>query len=276
MSALWSQPAVLLSTSAVTLAAVLLLWLVSVARRDASVVDPFWGPGFVIIATTAYLVGEGFEPRRLLVVAMVAIWGLRLGLHLLTRNLHEGEDRRYRAMRDHWGASFWWVSLGTVFLLQGVLMWIISMPIQVVAAASGPPAFTPGDALGATLWAIGMFFETVGDWQLRRFKADPTNKGKVFDRGLWAYTRHPNYFGDAMVWWGVFTVATSVPGGWWTVFGPVLMTFFLVSVSGVAMLERDIAERRPEYRAYIERTSAFIPWPPRQTPAASPRTPNGR
>jgi steroid 5-alpha reductase family enzyme len=270
MPDLLGQTDVLTWTGVVTLVAVLSLWLISLLRRDASVVDPFWGPGFVLIAVTAYLVGSGFEPRRLLITGMVAIWGLRLGLHLLARNLHEGEDRRYRAMREHWGDSFWWVSLGTVFLLQGTLMWIISMPVQVATTAPGPPAFAFLDSVGVTFWGIGMFFEAVGDWQLRRFKADPANAGKVLDRGLWAYTRHPNYFGDAMVWWGIFFVAAAVRGGWLTVFGPLLMTFFLIKISGVAMLERDIGERRPEYRDYIERTSAFVPWPPK------PRTTDGR
>jgi steroid 5-alpha reductase family enzyme len=263
MPALFDQPGVLMATATVTLAAMLALWLVSLVRRDASVVDPFWGPGFVLIAATAYAAGEGFEPRRLLVIAMVAIWGLRLGAHLLTRNLREGEDRRYRAMRDYWGASFWWVSLATVFLLQGLLMWTISLPVQVAATAPAPPALKLTDAIGIGCWLVGMFFEAVGDWQLRRFKADPGNSGKVLDRGLWAYTRHPNYFGDALVWWGIFAVAASTPGGGWTVFSPLLMTFFLVKVSGVAMLERDIADRRPAYRDYVERTSAFFPWPPK-------------
>jgi len=254
--------AVLQSTALVTLAAVSVLWLISLWRRDASVVDPFWGPGFVLIAGVAYALGDGYEPRRLLISGMVAIWGLRLGAHLLARNLHEGEDRRYAAMRAHWGASFRWVSLATVFLLQGVLMWLISLPLQLVASAARPAQLTPFDLIGVALWGVGIFFEAVGDAQLRRFKADPENRGKVLDTGLWAYTRHPNYFGDAMVWWGMFTVAAAVPGGWWTVFSPALMTFFLLRVSGVTMLERDIADRRPGYREYVERTSAFFPWPP--------------
>jgi len=263
MSYLLEQPTVLTTTASVTLAAVVLLWLISLVRRDASVVDPFWGPGFVIIASVAYAVGDGFGPRRVLITAMVAIWGLRLGLHLLARNLHEGEDRRYRAMREYWGDSFPWVSLATVFLLQGVLMWLISLPIQVVAAAGAPRTLTVLDGIGVLSWVVGMFFEAVGDRQLRRFKADPANRGRVLDTGLWAWTRHPNYFGDAMVWWGIFAVAAAVPGGWWTLFSPMLMTFFLLEVSGVAMLERDIADRRPAYRDYVARTSAFIPWPPK-------------
>ena len=261
---LLEQPQILLATASVTLVTMLFLWLVSLARRDASIVDPFWGPGFVMIAVTALVVGDGFEPRRLLISAMVVVWGLRLGLHLLVRNLGHGEDRRYGAMRDHWGGSFWWVSLFTVFLLQGVLMWVISLPIQAVAAAGQPRDWTLLDAAGVGLWGIGMFFETVGDLQLRRFKANAGNAGKVLDRGLWRYTRHPNYFGDAMVWWGLFAVAGATTGGALLAFSPALMTFFLLKVSGVAMLERDIAERRPAYRDYIERTSSFFPWPPKK------------
>jgi steroid 5-alpha reductase family enzyme len=269
MLSISNHPEVFFATAAVTFTAVLVMWAVSLARHDASVVDPFWGPGFVLIAATAYTIGAGFEPRRLLVAGMVAIWGLRLGFYLLGRNLHEGEDRRYAAMRNYWGASFWWVSLGTVFLLQGVLMWIISLPIQVVMVASTPDVVTATDVGGLIFWGVGMYFEAVGDLQMRRFKSDPGNRGKVMDRGLWRYTRHPNYFGDAMVWWGIFLVAASVPGGVWTAISPLLMTFFLVKVSGVAMLERDIATRRPAYRDYIRSTSAFIPWPPKPRTADS-------
>ena len=269
--ALLDQTDVLLAAAVVVLAAVLLLWLVSLARHDASVVDPFWGPGFVLVALTAYAVGEGHEPRRLLIVGMTALWGLRLGAHLLRRNLREGEDRRYRAMRAYWGASFAWVSLLTVFLLQGTLMWLISWPIQAAVTAAQPQRFGVLDAIGLLVWSVGFLFEAVGDHQLRRFKADPANSGRVLDRGVWAYTRHPNYFGDALVWWGIFLVAAGTPGGWLTVFAPLMMTFFLLRVSGVTMLERDIAERRPAYRDYVERTSAFIPWPPKERAADGPR-----
>jgi steroid 5-alpha reductase family enzyme len=264
MQSLLAQPAVLGATASVTLAAVVLSWLISLWRRDASVVDPFWGPGFVMIAAVAFWLGSGYQPRRALITAMVAIWGIRLGLHLLARNLREGEDRRYAAMREHWGDAFPWVSLGSVFLLQGMLMWLISLPIQAVATAPGPRALTAFDLIGGVAWGTGMLFEAVGDEQLRRFKADPANRGRVLDSGLWAYTRHPNYFGDALVWWGIFAVAAGVPGGWWTVFSPLMMTFFLLKVSGVAMLERDIADRRPAYREYVERTSAFLPRPPKR------------
>jgi steroid 5-alpha reductase family enzyme len=174
-------------------------------------------------------------------------------------------------MRDHWGSSFWWVSLFTVFLLQGSLMWIISLPIQAVATEVGPEGWTLVDLLGIFLFIIGFLFEAVGDWQLRRFKANPATAGKVLDRGLWRYTRHPNYFEDALIWWGIFIVATLTPGGLLLVFSPVLMTFLLLKVSGVVLLESDIMERRPAYRHYVERTSAFPPWLPK-THATLPET----
>ena len=262
------QPEVLLATAAVTLIAMLSLWLVSLARRDASIVDPFWGPGFVLVTVAALLVGDGLEPRRILMTIMVAVWGLRLGLHLLVRNLNEGEDRRYQSMRDHWGSSFWRVSLFTVFLLQGSLMWIISLPIQAVAAGTGPGGWALADLLGIFLFIIGFLFEAVGDWQLRRFKANPASAGKVLDRGLWRYTRHPNYFGDALIWWGIFMVATLTPGGLLLIFSPILMTFLLLKVSGIVLLESGIAERRPAYRDYVEQTSAFFPWPPKSDAAS--------
>ena len=268
---LLDQPEVLLTTAAVTLIAMLLLWLTSLTRRDASIVDPYWGPGFVLVTVTALLIGAAFEPRGTLMTIMVGVWGLRLGLHLLVRNFHEGEDRRYRSMRDHWGSSFWWVSLFTVFLLQGSLMWIISLPVQAVVTGTGPEGWTLVDVLGILVFITGFLFEAVGDWQLQRFKADPATAGKVLDRGLWRYTRHPNYFGNALIWWGIFIVATSTPGGRLLIFSPILMTFLLLKVSGVVLLESDITERRPAYRNYIEQTSAFFPWLPK-TFATSPET----
>jgi steroid 5-alpha reductase family enzyme len=241
------------------------LWLLSLALRNASIVDIFWGLGFVSIAAIALLhsPGDG-SARRWLLVGMVSGWGLRLAGHLFWRNAGHGEDPRYRAMRRHWGAHFWWVSLFTVFALQAVLMWIVSLPVQLGIAAPGG-ALGALDALGVLLFALGMFFETVGDRQLARFRADPANAGRVMDRGLWRFTRHPNYFGDVCVWWGIFAVALATPYGPWSIVGPALMTFLLLRVSGVPMLERSIGKRRPDYARYAERTSAFLPRPPRRT-----------
>lgn len=255
----------LLAATALTVAGCMVaLWLVSLVLRDASIVDVFWGLGFCVITWLGYLwTGGDVSARRLLLVVMTSLWGLRLAGYLFWRNAGRGEDPRYAAMRRHWGSRFWWVSLLTVFGLQGVLMWIVSLPVQLGLIAPGG-SLGVLDALGIALWALGMCFETVGDWQLARFRADPTHTGGVMDRGLWRYTRHPNYFGDFCVWWGIFAVALSTPHGRWALVGPALMSFLLMRVSGVPMLERSIHKRRPAYAAYAKRTSAFFPRPPGQ------------
>lgn len=255
-----SSSAVLLG---IVLGAMLLLWLVSLARHDASIVDIFWGPGFVLVAAAALTMGGG-EPRRVLVMLLVLVWGGRLGLHIYRRNRDKGEDFRYRAMRLHQGERFWLVSLFTVFGLQGVLLWIIAQPLAAVILLEGPARWTAWDAGGLALWVIGFTIEAVGDEQLRRFRADPASAGKVMRSGLWAWTRHPNYFGDAVQWWGFFAFALNVPGGAWTIFSPLLMTFLLVRVSGVAMLDRALIGRKPGYADYVGNTSAFIPWFPKK------------
>jgi steroid 5-alpha reductase family enzyme len=250
----------------ITLAAVgalmVAVWLLSIALRDASIVDIVWGLGFVVIAVVGYLRGEGFDGRRALLTVLTAAWGLRLALHLLVRNWGAGEDYRYRAMRRRWGPRFPLISLVTVFALQGVIMWVVSLPVQAAQVAPTPDTLTWVDAVGVAVWAVGLTFEVVGDWQLRRFKADPANKGKVMDRGLWRYTRHPNYFGDATTWWGLGIIAVAA-GAWWSLVGPLVMTVFLMRVSGVPMLERRLTRTRPGYEEYARRTSAFVPLPPK-------------
>ena len=254
----------ILVASAFAVAALMaLLWLVSLARADASIVDIAWGPGFALVGLIAALVGDGAPARRWLVAALAGLWGLRLGAYLAWRNHGKGEDWRYRAMRAHHGSAFRWKSAYVVFGLQGALMWFISLPLQVAAAAPAPASLGALDALGLALFALGFHFEAVGDWQLARWKADPANAGRVMDQGLWRYTRHPNYFGDACVWWGLYAIALATPGGWLTLLSPALMTFLLLRVSGVVLLERGLAKRRPEYADYVRRTSAFIPLPPR-------------
>jgi len=256
-------PALFLATLGVSLAAMLVLWAVSLVLQDASIVDLWWGPGFVMLTGCAIALGTGGDAgRRALVFACVALWGLRLGAHLAWRNLGKGEDPRYQAMRRHWGERFPWVSLATVFGLQGVLMWFVSLPVQVAAVSPGGPLGAL-DALGAAVFAVGLVFEAVGDWQLARFRADPAHAGRVMDSGLWRYTRHPNYFGDCCAWWGIWTISASTALGPWTVLSPALMTFLLLRVSGVALLERSIGRRRPDYADYAARTSRFLPWPPR-------------
>lgn len=240
------------------------LWLVSLALKDASIVDIFWGLGFIIALATYFVAGDGWMARKLLVLVLVTVWGLRLSGYILWRNSGQGEDFRYRRIREAAGASFWWRSYFQVFLMQGLLLWVISAPLLAAQHNSEPDGWAITDALGAAVWALGFFFEAVGDWQMARFKADPANKGKVMRHGLWRYTRHPNYFGDATLWWGYFIIAAGTTDGWVTAFGPAIMTVLLMRVSGVALLERSLKREKPEYADYIARTSAFVPWLPRR------------
>lgn len=252
------------ATLAVTAGVFLVLWIVSLRTRNASLVDIWWGPGFALIALLSFaLAPDGALSRRQLVLVLTTIWGLRLGTHLLVRNTGRDEDFRYAAMRKAWGHGFGMKSLTRVFLLQAVLMWMVSFPVQAAMRSATPATLGLLDKLGILVWAFGLFFETVGDLQLSRFKKDPANADRVMDRGLWRFTRHPNYFGDACVWWGLWLIALSVPGGFWSIVGPITMTVLLTSASGVPMLERTIGERRPGYDEYVRRTSAFLPRPPR-------------
>jgi steroid 5-alpha reductase family enzyme len=246
------------------LALVSALWAVSVVLEDTSIVDVFWGSGFVVVAWAAYLLGDGSADRRLLLAVLVTIWGLRLTIYLAHRNLGGGEDYRYAAMRRRHGERWPVRSLFVVFWLQGALLWIVSLPVQVAMGDPTPHGLGVLDLVGTAVWAVGLAFEAVGDWQLSRFKADPANRGKVMDRGLWRYTRHPNYFGDFCVWWGIWLVALATGSAWWTAVGPVVMSVLLTRVSGAALLERSLAKRREGYADYTARTSPFFPWPPRR------------
>lgn len=238
-------------------------WLASVLREDASLVDRFWGGGFALVALVSLAYADRATPRAWLLLAMAVIWGLRLSVYLTWRNWGQGEDYRYAAMRERHGGRFVVVSFFTVFVFQGVLTWFISLPLQVgISAQSGELNLL--DYAGAVFWLAGLLFESIGDLQLARFKAAPANKGMVMDRGLWRYTRHPNYFGDALVWWGIYVVAVSAPYGAYTVLSPLLMTFLLLRVSGVRLLEKKLRKTRPEYAAYAARTNAFFPGPPKK------------
>ena len=250
-----------------TVAALMLVtWLVSLPLRNASIVDLIWGLGFVLVAWAVRLTVDGNAARQWLLVAMVTIWGLRLSIYLTWRNHGNGEDYRYQAMRRHWGPRFWWVSLFTVFALQGVLMWTVSIGVQ-LGQVPDTPGLGPLAALGVLVWIVGITFEAVGDAQLARFKGNPDNRGKVMDQGLWRYTRHPNYFGDACVWWGIALVAAESGLGAFGIIGAVVMTVLLRRVSGVTLLEKSLKKRREGYEEYIARTSPFIPRPPRKTSA---------
>jgi steroid 5-alpha reductase family enzyme len=255
-----------LTVMSITLAAaaglMLCVWLLSLVKKDASIVDTFWGLGFILIAVVCCAIGKGYEQRRILMTALTAIWGFRLATHIFWRNKGKGEDFRYRAMRARHAERFALVSLYSVFALQGLLMWVISLPLQIGESSREPARLTWLDSVGVIVWLIGFALESIGDLQLARFKANPNNKGKVMDRGLWRYTRHPNYFGDALLWWGIFLIAMSTPAGIWTVISPLIMTGLLMKVSGVALLEKTLMKTKPEYRDYVRRTNAFFPWLP--------------
>lgn len=260
------QASVFLATALAVLLAVVSLWVVSVRIKDASIVDIFWGLGFVLIAWVTRFVADGDGVRQNVLVLCTTLWGVRLGAYLFWRNHGKGEDYRYRAMRKKHGDRFPIVSLRTVYLTQGLLMWIVSMPLQLGQMKTSPTGLGVVGIIGIAFWAVGLAFESIGDWQLARFKADPASAGKVMDRGLWSWTRHPNYFGDVCVWWGLFLIAVR-PGGFTiaAIIGPIVMTGLLLKVSGVPMLERTIGRRRPGYTEYIARTSSFFPRPPKRS-----------
>ena len=239
-----------------------ILWLVSLWLKNSSIVDIFWGTGFVIANWVYFiLTPDGFMLRKIIISILVTIWGLRLSIYILLRNFGKPEDFRYQKWRKESGKKWWWKSYFQVFLLQGVLLGVISIPLLAAQINPLPDHLTALDFLGIAVWLFGFYFESMGDYQLARFKANPENKGKVMDKGVWRYTRHPNYFGDSAQWWGYFLIAAAA-GGWWTIYSPILMTLFLLRVSGVALLEKTM-EKRPGYKEYIRKTSAFVPWFPK-------------
>ena len=237
-------------------------WQFSFIRKDVSIVDSLWSLFFLLAAGIFALETLPLTARGQLVLALVAIWALRLSIFITIRNCGEPEDYRYQTIRANNEPGFAFKSLSLVFGLQGVLAWIIALPLLPAITQDTPLGII--DALAATLWLIGFVFEAGGDLQLYRFKNDPNNKGQVLDSGLWRYTRHPNYFGDFCIWWSFYLFAVSA-GGWWSIISPLLMTFLLLKVSGVAMLESTISERRPKYADYIRRTNAFFPGLPKTT-----------
>lgn len=255
----------------VTIACLMLAtWSLSLLRRDASIVDIVWGLGFVLVAWAAKFVTGASGSGNWLLLAMVTVWGVRLAGYLAKRNLGKGEDFRYQAMRRKHGERFAIVSLYTVFGLQGALMFVVSIPVTMGQRNTGAGAGFVA-LLGFIVWAVGMYFEAVGDAQLARFKRDPENAGQIMDQGLWALTRHPNYFGDAMVWWGLAIVGSSQGAGVWAFLGAAVMTVLLVRVSGAAMLDRLLAKRKPGYADYMARTSGFIPMPKQSAQVRTPR-----
>ncbi|WP_432127981.1 DUF1295 domain-containing protein [Streptomyces sp. bgisy082] len=256
----------LLATAAAAVAVLLVTFAVAVRLGLHRIVDIAWGLAFCAVAVVSFALsdGHGDDGRRLLVTAATVVWGLRLSLHIAHRSRGHGEDPRYTELLDKAPGNRTWYALRTVYLLQAGLVWLISLPVQL--AAHSPSPLGPLDAVAVAVWAAGLVFEAVGDHQLARFKADPAHRGRVMDRGLWAWTRHPNYFGDALVWWGLYLLACTT---WQTALAglvsPVVMTLLLTVGSGKRLLEKRMADR-PGYAAYAARTSGFLPRPPRRTP----------
>ncbi len=237
-----------------------ILWIISIPLKNVSIVDIFWGIGFIVANSTYVFLSGEIYTRKLIVFILVTLWGLRLSGYLLFRNYGKEEDFRYQEFRMHFGAKrYWWFSFFQVFLLQGSLIAIISLPLLGVNTFTESNDLNALDYIAIAVWLIGFFFESVGDFQLSKFKNNPDNKGKVLDTGLWRYTRHPNYFGDAAVWWsfGLFSMAS---GAYWHVVGSIIMTYLIIKISGVSLLEKSLSETKPKYRDYVSKTSAFFPW----------------
>ena len=254
-----AMPAVILAV----LAYVFVVWLVSLGMRDASIMDIAWGPGFVLAAVAAALSAGSVSGRAVWVLVMVALWGFRLGGHIMAAQAGRGEDVRYAKWRREAGASWWWRSWFKVFLLQGVILCLVSLPVVAQASAPGPSVPTVWDLVGILLWLTGFLFESVADWQMLRFRRTRRTAGAVMESGLWRWSRHPNYFGESLVWWGLGCMALSIDGGWVTLVGPALITWLLLKVSGVTMLEKVLSDSKPGYADYARRTSSFIPRKPR-------------
>lgn len=256
--------ALIFSNLLILLSVLTLLWALSVRIKDASIVDIFWGPACALPAILTYLRMDGAAPRDFLLTGLVSVWAARLALYLGRRNLGHGEDYRYVKMRQRQGsdkAMARW-SLYRVFWLQGLIAWTVSIPVQL--GQFGPEGLSFIAYIGAALFVIGLLFETIGDAQLTAFKAKPENKGKLMTQGVWAITRHPNYFGDAAVWSGLAIIALESPLGGWAFISPIVMTFFLYAVSGKALTEKHMRAKYPEYSEYVGRVSGFIPWFPRK------------
>ena len=235
--------------------------LIALIKKDNGIMDVAWGIGFVVLAWVGLLTGSGATPRSILLVALITLWGVRLGAHIHIRNAGRGEDFRYLNWRNTWGRWFHLRSYFQIFMLQGIFMVIVAMPV-ILVNANGGGALGWLDALGCLIWLIGFSFEAVGDYQLLRFMKNPANKGRVMRSGVWRLTRHPNYFGEATLWWGCFLIAASVPHGLVALISPVVIDWLLLCVSGIPMLEKKYADR-PEYQEYKRTTSAFFPWFPK-------------
>lgn len=240
----------------------ILIFIIAQKKKDNSIVDIAWGPGFILVSILTFWISQNFVLRQILVCALVVIWGTRLAVHIIVRNRGRGEDYRYAKWRRDWGKWFFFRSFFQIFMLQGVILLVIVYPVILINHASGS-GIQVLDTIGVAIWLIGFFFEAIGDYQLLKFKRRPDSKGRIITHGLWRYTRHPNYFGETLIWWGIFLIALAVRYGWTAVISPLLITFLLLRVSGVAMLEKKYIGNK-NYEDYARRTSVFIPWFPKK------------
>lgn len=253
-----------LNAAFIILILVTILWIISIIIKNVSIVDLFWGFGYAVINAFYFFTADDFNPRRIVLLALVSIWGLRLTIHLSIRNIGKGEDFRYQEFRQTYGPKrYWWFSYFQTFLLQGFLMMLVSLPLLGANFGKNMEALNWLDYTGIIVWTIGFLFEAGGDAQLRRFKMNPENKGKVLDSGFWKFTRHPNYFGDAVIWWSfaIFSIASE---NYWYIIGSFIMTFLLLKVSGVALLEKTLTKSKLQYDEYIRKTNSFFPWFPKK------------
>jgi steroid 5-alpha reductase family enzyme len=248
----------------VILILMVILWLISIPIKNVSIVDAFWGMGFVVVNATYFILEPLIFTRNIIVLLLVSIWGIRLSAYLFKRNYGKPEDFRYQEFRQHYGENrYWWFSFFQVFILQGSLIMIVSLPLFGIHGETTSNELNIIDYIALLCWCIGFLFESVGDYQLTKFKKNPANKGKILKTGLWRYTRHPNYFGDATVWFsfGLFSIAS---GGYWHIIGAFAMIYLIIKISGVALLEKTLNKTKPGYKEYIESTNAFIPWFPKK------------
>ena len=235
-------------------------WIVSLVKRDVSIVDSIWSLMILVSAFVYFWHNNAVGFRETLIFSLVLIWALRLSVHLTWRNWGQPEDNRYQKIREKYSPRFALKSLGIIFGFQALLAWLVSLPLLVVLSTTHELSLL--DAIAILLWLVGMGFESVADFQLHRFKSDNNNTGKVLDSGLWRYSRHPNYFGEFLIWWGIFLITLSNPNSWWAIFSPIIVTAVLLKMTGIPLTEKGLVENRPGYSEYIKRTSAFVPWLP--------------
>ena len=256
----------LITTAGITLAAITSLWVISIIIRDVSIIDMAFSGLISLLIGFSFWKTQAQGPAALITLFAVLIWGLRMSVYLVHRNWGHGEDVRYTKLRS-WapeGWAFHWLSLRQVFLLQGVVIWLLTLPQQIFFWVAPAVDMTAIAWLGLSLWGIGFFFETVGDWQLSKFRADESKRGTVLNTGLWRYTRHPNYFGELAQWWGLFLIAIQVPQVGFGLVGVLLYSWLVLRVTGKATLEKKLGREKPDYEDYVRTTSGLIPWFPKR------------